>query len=178
LVIIARKPGSQRLELRVDDIVETTIVDGDKGCIIRSNLNADASQMRDLLGSELERVVHSARQLFSFYQPDFKNGEQVSLEGIETRRGQRVHKLVYRYPGGLETIRYFSIEDDTLVATVTDNGVASVGVGAQRIGGIKFPERIEYYEGGRKLHTIVLNQVEVNKPLPAGIFDVPEGEVQ
>jgi hypothetical protein len=176
LLIIARKPASQRLEIKVDDIVETTILNGAKGCIIRSNLNAEASQMRDLTEPERERVLYSTRQFFNFYRPDFRNGEIVTYEGIENHRGQRAYKLLYRYRNGLETVRYFSVTDDTLVATITENGVESIGVGSQVVGGIKFPERIEYYEGGRKLHSIILNEIKVNKPLTAGIFDIPKGD--
>lgn len=176
LLIIARKPCSQRMELKVDDIVETTILHGKQGCIIRSNLSGGPSKMRDMIGPELERVRYSTRQFFNFYKPDFKNGETVTLEGIETRFGQRAYKLKYAYPDGLETIRYFSVEDDSIVSTVTQNGVESVGVGTQVVEGVKFPESIEYYEGERKLHTIVLDEILVNKPLEAGIFDIPEGE--
>jgi len=161
------------MEIKVDDIVETTLLHGDKGCIIRSNLNAEASQMRDLIGPELKRVTYSTRQLFNFYRPDFKNGEKVSLQGIESHRGQRCYKLLYEYPDGLSTLRYFSIVDDTLVSTITENGVESLGVGSQTIDGIRFPERIEYYEGERKLHTIVVREVKVNQPLASGIFDIP-----
>lgn len=178
LLIIGRKPASQRLEIKVDDIVETTLLNGNKGCIIRSNLNAGASQMRDLVGPERERVLYSTRQFFNFYRPDFKNGEKVRLEGIENHRGQRAYKLVYQYPEGLQTIRYFSVEDDTLVATITENGVESIGIGSQSAEGIKFPKEIEYYEGERKLHTILLHEVKVNKPLTAGIFEIPEGDTQ
>ncbi|WPJ97574.1 hypothetical protein SH580_07610 [Coraliomargarita algicola] len=178
LLIIARKPLSQRLEIKVDDIVETTILDCKKGCIIRSNLNAGASQMRDLIGSELERVSYSTRQFFNFFRPDFKNGEKVHLVGTETYRGQRCYKLHYEYPGGLKTIRYFSVADDTLVSTITENGVESIGRGSMTVGGIKFPKEIEYYEGERKLHTILVHELKVNQPLTAGIFDIPQGDTQ
>ncbi len=178
LLIVARKPLSQRLEIKVDDIVETTIFDGEKGCMVRSNLNADASQMRDLADLELKRVKYSTQQFFNFYRPDFKNGEKVSLQGTETYRDERCYKMLYQYPDGLKTLRYFSVVDDTLVSTITGNGVESIGVGSLSVGGIKFPREIEYYEGGRKLHTIVLNEIKVNKPLTAGIFDIPEGDTQ
>lgn len=174
ILIIARKPNSQRLEIRADDMVETTILNGRKACIIRSNLNAEASQMRKLTESERERVLHSTRQLFNFYRPDFKNGEKVAHEGRVTHRDKRAHKLKYKYPDGPETVRYFSIEDDTLVASVSDNNVESVNRGSQVVKGIKFPESIDYYEEGRKLHSIVLNEVLVNQPLAAGIFEVPK----
>lgn len=176
ILIVARKPCSQRMELKVDDIVETTILHGRQGCIIRSNLNEGPSKMRDMIGPELERVRYSTRQFFNFYKPDYKNGETVSLEGIETRFGQRAYKLKYAYPEGMETIRYFSVENDSIVSTITQNGVESVGVGTQVVEGVKFPKSIEYYEGDRKLHTIVLDEILVNKPLEAGIFDIPEGE--
>jgi hypothetical protein len=174
VLIIARKPQSQRLEIRVDDMVETTILNCKKACIIRSNLKEDASQMRELSGAELERVRHSTRQFFSFFRPDFKNGEQVSHEGIVNHRDARCHKIKYSYPDGLETIRYFSVEDDTLVATITDSDVESVNRGAQIVKGVKYPESIDYYEDGRKLHTINFSEIQVNEPLTAGIFEIPK----
>ncbi|HBR94261.1 MAG TPA: hypothetical protein DEA90_08860 [Opitutae bacterium] len=178
ILIVARKPLSQRLEIKVDDIVETTILDCKRGCIIRSNLNAGASQMRDLVGTELERVSYSTRQFFNYFRPDFKNGETVRLLGSETYRGVRCYKLQYEYPGGFKTVRYFSLADDTLVSTVSENGVESVGVGSQVVGGIKFPTKIEHYEGDRKLHTIVIHELKVNQPLTAGIFEIPERDTQ
>lgn len=174
LLIVARKPCSQRMEIRVDDIVETTILKGKKACIIRSNLAADASQMRDLTGPELERIRYSTRQFFKYFRPDHRRGEQVSFAGIEPRHGQRCYKLSYRYPDGLETIRFFSLEDDRLVSTITGNGVESIGSGARVVDGIKFPERIEYHENDRKLHTIVFEEIEVNQRLTLGIFDIPK----
>jgi hypothetical protein len=157
----------------MDDMVETTILNCRKACIIRSNLGAEASQMRELTEPERERVLYSTRQLFNFYQPNFKSGEKVTYEGMVTHREKRTHKISYKYPEGLETVRYFSVEDDTLVASVADNGVESVNRGSLMVQGIKFPESIDYYEEGRKLHTIKLREVSVNKPLAAGIFDVP-----
>lgn len=174
VLIVARKPCSQRLEIRVDDMVETTILNGRKACIIRSNLKEDASQMRELTGPELKRVRHSTRQFFNFYRPDFKNGERVSHEGMVTHRDERCHKIKYKYPDGLETIRFFSVEDDTLVATITENGVESVNRGVQVVEGIKYPEAIDYYEDGMMLHTIDFSEIQVNQPLTAGIFDVPK----
>lgn len=173
ILIIARKPCSQRMEIRIDDMVETIILKEKKGCIVRSNLAVEASQMRELVGPELERIRYSTRQFFKYFRPDHRRGERVELQGTESRQGQRCYKLKYHYPDGLETIRYFSVEDDRLVATITGDGVESVVHGAQIVDGIQFPERIEYFEGGRKLHTIVFNEIEVNKTLESGIFDIP-----
>jgi hypothetical protein len=166
------------LEVKVDDMVETTILDGKSGCIIRSNLSdtEKRSQMRTMLEEELNRAAFSTRQLFSFYSADFKSGEAIQYKGIEQRRGVRCHKLLYSYPDGISTTRYFAVNDDTLVSTVTDKGVESVEIGERIVDGIKFPKRVEYYEGNKMLHTVVINKVEVNKPLKAGIFTIPTGQ--
>lgn len=174
IFIVARKPCSQRLEIRIDDMVETTIFDGEDGCLVRTNLTSDTSRVRPLSPEELERVRHTTRQFFSFYRPDFKNGEKVHYEGLTTHRDQRVHQLRYVYPDGLETIRYFSVDGDHLVALVSSNGVESVNSGERVVAGIKYPERIDYFEGGRKLHSIHFREIEANRPLPSGIFDIPK----
>jgi hypothetical protein len=178
ILIIARKPCSQRLEVRVDDLVETTIMESGAGCIIRSNLSDEAkrSQMRKLNDEELMRSAFSTRQFFSFYGADFKKGERITYEGIEQRRGLRCHKLLYSYPDGISTTRYFAVNDDTLVSTVTDTGVESVEIGEQIIDGIKFPERVEYYQNQKMLHTLVIRNIEVNQPLESGIFTIPTGQ--
>lgn len=174
VLIIARKPSSQRLEIRADDLVETTILNGSKACMMRSTLDGEGLQMRSLTGAELERVRYSTKQFFNYYRPDFKNGEKVSHEGVETHREIRSRKLKYSYSDGLTTIRYFSLKDDHLVATITESGVESVNRGEQIVNGIKFPESIDYYEKGRKLHTIRLAEISVNEPLAAGIFRIPK----
>jgi len=178
ILIISRKPCSQRLVVTVDDLVETTILQGDSGCIIRSNLSDEEkrAQIRTMTDEELKRVAFSTRQLFSFYGADFKRGERIKYEGIEQRRGVRCHKLLYSYPDGISTTRYFAINNDMLVSTITDKGVESVEVGEQIVAGIKFPKRVEYYQGQKMLHTVVVHDIKVNKPLKRGIFTIPTGQ--
>ena len=177
VMLVARKPNSQRLEVRMDDMVETTITHGTSGCVIRSNIKEDVSQMRPLSQVEFDRIRHSTKQLFSYYRPDYKNGEKVRYAGITQRRGIRCHKLVYAYPQSDDrTVRFFSVNDDTLVSTIKhSNGkrVEVVDIGRQMVGGIRFPERQEYFEGEKKLHTFKFRMVEANRSLKAGLFDVP-----
>lgn len=175
ILIVARKPCSQRLVVNINDLVETTILNGGSGCIIRSNLSdpENRSQMRVMSDAELQRVAFSTRQLFNFYAADVNNGERIRYEGIEQHRGLRCHKLLYVYPNEISTTRYFAVNDDTLVSTVTDQGVQSVEIGERMVAGIKFPKRVEYYQDDTLLHTIVLNKIEVNQPLQRGIFTIP-----
>ncbi|MGB0415355.1 MAG: hypothetical protein ACPGKS_00750 [Coraliomargarita sp.] len=173
--MVARKPRSQRLEVRVGEVVETTILSGNEACMIRSNLSDDKShRMRNLSDAERQRISVSTRQMFSYFRPHYRGGEQIVYEGIEQRRGVRSHKLVYQYPDqGPSTTRFFAVNDDTLVSVITDQGVESVEIGTQLVDGIKFPEKIEYYQGNQRLHTLVLQKVKVNKPLREDVFDIP-----
>lgn len=177
LIIIARKPSSQRLEVRVGDLVESTIVRGIYGAIIRSNENPDSQQvphMRPLSEKELKRVKYNTRQFFAFFEPDFKNGETVEHAGIEQHRGVRCHKLIYTHPEGMQMTRFFSVNDDTLVGSITDTGVESVEIEHTVIDGIRFPTKVEYYENQKMLHSIEIAEIKANKPLPVGIFEIPE----
>ena len=173
--LIVRKPCSQRLEVRVDNMIETTLLKGKTGCIIQSKLDeaAQRPQVRMMTAEEIRRMAFNTRQLFNFYREDFCNNESVSYEGIEQRRGQQCHKLVYTYPDGTNTIRYFSVDDKEQVSMITDKGVESVEIGSQTIKGIRFPRRIEYYHEDKLLHTLILETIEVNKPLKVGIFTIP-----
>ena len=174
--MVARKPLSQRLEVRVGEVVETTIINGKKSCMIRSNLSDDKShRMRTLSEPEHQQIAISTRQMFAYFRPHYRGGETMTYAGIEQRRGVRAHKLVYAYPdGGPSTTRFFAVNDDTLVSILTDQGVESVEVGSQFVDGIRFPEKIEYFQGKQKLHTFVLKKIKVNKPLREQTFEIPK----
>ncbi len=173
--IAARKPLSQRMVVRSGEVEETTILNCQRAIIVRSQVGGKQGQMRELSGAELQRIKSSTRDIFSYYRPDYKHGEKVRYAGIVQHRGQRCHKLVYKYPeDGPKTVRYFAVNDDTLVSIVTNNGIESVEIGEQIVGGIKFPQKIEFYLKNQMLHTLVIKEVKVNKPLPADVFDMPK----
>lgn len=109
--IVARRPMSQRVEIHMDDLIETTILNGRQGCLLRSNSSDRTSRhMRLLNPHELATITGSTREIFAFFIPDRANGETVEYRGIEQRLGERVHHLVYRYPDGRETVRFFQLQ--------------------------------------------------------------------
>lgn len=173
LKMVARKPLSQRLELTVDDIVETTILNGKAGCVIRRNLDAKGHHMRPLSEPELRRIQATTRDLFSFYKPCIEVGEVVELVGEEMRAGELCYRLVYSSPKGLSAQRFFSVESGRLVSTIESNGVESIGLGEQVVDGLSFPERIEFFQDGLILHTVELERIMVNQPLKLRTFNMP-----
>lgn len=174
IMLTARRPLSQRLEVQIGDIIETTLLNGKRGCLMRSSASMRGShQMRALSPQESERLQLSTVNLFSFYRPDVRSGENLTYEGIVLYRGVRCHHLVYTCPDGSTTTRYFAISDNRCVSSRDCFGVETVESGGQFVGGIRFPEKIESFQGGQLLHTLVLEKILVNKPLRVGVFSVP-----
>lgn len=172
LRIILRRPNSYRSTVRIEGLAEHTIVRGNEGCMIRSNPDLGESRMRALTGEEVNRIAVTTGNWFDPFSPG--PGGDVRYVGIEDRRGRRCHRLAYRYPGDIVVNRFFTVNDGSLVSTVNDLGVESVEIGRQMIGGIIFPEKVEYYENHEKLHTLIFTRIEVNRPLPSGVFAIPK----
>lgn len=65
--IVARRPMSQRVEIHMDDLIETTILNGRQGCLLRSNSSDRTSRhMRLLNPHELATITGSTREIFAF----------------------------------------------------------------------------------------------------------------
>lgn len=172
--LTARRPLSQRLEVKIDDIVETTIINGARSCMMRCNASVDDSHhMRPLSAKEAARLRFSTVNLFSFYRPDTRSGETLDYGGIVLHRGMRCHRLIYSCPDGSTSTRYFTVSNNRLISSLNCRGIETVESGEQSVGGIRFPRKIDSFQDGRLLHTFLLEQILVNKPLRAGVFTVP-----
>ncbi len=177
VVLTARKPCSQRLEIYVDDIVETTILHGGEAVVIRAHEKEGLGQMRPLSQAERECLEHSTRNLFNFYTPDNKHGENASYAGIAKHRGQICDVIVYNRPGRTKTLRYFSRKEAKLVATIQEVSGEQVEVvedGDLYVDGIRFPRAQLYFQDKQPLHRMEVDKVLVNSVLEEGIFDIPE----
>ena len=76
LVVIAQKPCYHRFELRYEHVVETTLCDGQRACILRAKLPDGRPQMRWLDAAQVEAIHQSVHHLFHFYRPT-QQGENV-----------------------------------------------------------------------------------------------------
>ena len=177
VVLTARKPCSQRLEIYVDDIVETTILHGGEAVVIRSHEKEGISQMRALSDAERECLEQSTRNMFSFYTPDDKFGENASYAGIAEHRGQMCDVITYTRLGKTKTLRYFSRKEAKLIATVKEvsgERIEVVEEGDLYVNGIRFPRAQLYFQDKQPLHRMEVEKVLVNSVLEEGIFDIPE----
>lgn len=177
VMLVARKPSSQRLEVLIDDILETTLLHGDKGVLIRSSPSDGLSSIRPLSASEFDSIRQSTHHLFCFYEPDLQNFEHVRHLGTTIWREIFCDVLVYNAPIGRKTVRYFSRKDARLVATIREQAGEKIEIveeGNLTVDGVRFPKTQFYYKDGKLLHRFFVTEVEVNNALEAGVFDIPE----
>jgi hypothetical protein len=177
VVLTARKPCSQRLEVHMDEIVETTLLHGGEAVLIRTHKKEGISRMRTLSETERRCIEQSTRRLFNFYQPDKKNGERATYEGIARHRGEVCDVITYTCPAKIKTLRYFSRKEAKLVATIREvsgEQVEIVEEGDLYVDGVRFPQAQLYFQGRQPLHRMEVSKVTVNEALEDGIFAFPK----
>lgn len=178
IILTARKPASQRLEIYVDDIVETTILHGGEAIMIRSHIKEKGiGSMRRLSETERKCMEQSTRNMFNFYSPDFKKGELASYAGIARHRGEICDVVTYTGPGNTKTLRYFSRKEARLVATIREvsgEQIEIVEEGELYVDGVRFPQAQLYFQGRQPLHRMEVTKVSINEALEDGIFTIPE----
>lgn len=174
LVVIAQKPSFHRFELRYEHLVETTLCDGHQASILRAQLPDGRPQMRWLDTAQVEAINHSMHHLFNFYQANLQSGESIHYAGTIQRHQQSCHRVVYRYPDGRQTIRYFNQASGRLVSVVDWNGREAEVVSWSRVQGVYYPKRIAFSRQGKALHTIDYTQIVANNHLDDRLFAMPE----
>ncbi|CAI8342989.1 MAG: Uncharacterised protein [Opitutia bacterium UBA7350] len=178
IVLTARKPCSQRLEIYVDDMLETTILHGGQAIMIRSHTKEKSmGNMRKLSEKERKCMEQSTRNLFNFYNPDYGKGELATYEGIARHRGEICDVITYTSPADIKTLRYFSRKEARLVATIREvsgEQIEIVEEGELFVDGVRFPQAQLYFQGRQALHRLEVTKVTINEALEDGIFDIPE----
>lgn len=174
LVVIAQKPCYHRFELRYEHVVETTLCDGQRACILRAKLPDGRPQMRWLDAAQVEAIHQGVHHLFHFYQANVQQGENIRYAGMTQRHQQNCHRIVYRYPDGKQTIRYFNCVSGRLVSVVDWNGREAEVLTWSQVQGVHYPKRVVFSKYGKVLHTIDYTQIVANNRLDERLFAMPE----
>ena len=94
LVVIAKKPNYHRFELRYEYVVETTLCNGQKACILRAQLPNGRPQMRWLEEAEVEAINQRMHHLFNFYKANSQCEETIRYAGTTQRHQQICHRIL------------------------------------------------------------------------------------
>lgn len=175
-VIYLKKPFYQRAER----------TDGKRRLVVAiDDLEGWVMQERTLESGEVERMVvpmHAG----DFRRMLFNTMENLYFyKGIEKTRGEIVNKGVARFGNtpcavldfvyDSETIyrRYFDLKTGRLVGSVLEDGVIVREIGVIEKSGIRFPERIETYNGKELTGRLIFRNVVVNPKIPDSLFAYP-----
>jgi hypothetical protein len=176
------RPGLLRLEFTVDGVTNVFAFDGAHGWQVSPSFGSFEPVALAPGGEEL------ATEQADIEGPlvDWKaKGHRVELVGRKTVEGREVHELKLTLKGG--AVLYDSLDAQSLLearrrATRTVRG-ATVEVETtfgdyREVGGLRFPYAIDSFASGRARHVeVTVEKVELNPPLDAARFRMPEGAV-
>lgn len=176
IVLDFMRPMHQRLRLDSEVLRETTGVNGYEGWReIINKQNPERSGIEVLGTTQVQYLLANAQENLNFFKgPEGVRGAEMRLLGEKNMEGKDCWEVLYTYPSGLKYTRYFDKSSGDLVATMSgDTGHKMVEKGTISSGGIRFPEEVHTYHNGELLRYVVFEEIKVNEPMNAAIFDFP-----
>ncbi|MEW5981099.1 MAG: hypothetical protein AB1806_01860 [Acidobacteriota bacterium] len=155
------------------------VFDGKRGAFLVRPPAADgAPQAPGLIDSEQLKDLELD---IAFLFPAFFDHPSEYL-GREATEGGETHKLRVILPLGVRVVYFIDAKSSLpikVVADVTVEGTdyhpGRVFSDYQDVGGMMYPRTVAYWWMADKVHTAVVDQVEVNVPLGDDRFTIPEG---
>lgn len=173
--IIFQNPYRQRIVLRSDNGLETTVLDGYDGWIRRSEIGKEAEAQFTLLEStQIKRLRANTWENLSFYRGIEKRGGRVEYQGEADVEAKPCIVLDFLHTDNISFTRYFEKSTGLLIKTVTENGGEIREEGEIIVNGIRYPKVLINKSPEGQVATITFDSIKVNEPLPAAEFAVPE----
>lgn len=143
-------------------------------------------RQRLILGCELAENLYYFGQNPEISAKIINNGlKPASVVGIESHLQPSkttpinnhipmVFQITTQYSGDIHYDRFYDWENYKLIASKGPTGIISIQRGQQEVGGIIFPQSIEYYEGETLKRSLTLDKIELNVDLPDDLFEMPK----
>lgn len=172
--IIFQKPFQQRITVTFPKVIEVTALDGYDAWLKRTNPgNPTQWQITLLDAGQVKRLRANTWENLSFFAGIEKKSGQVQPGGDATADGVACVKVSFFHAADIVFVRYFEKATGRLVKTETENGTEIREEGEMTVNGIRFPKKLINKMPDGTGTTIVLDRVELNVPLAAGEFAVP-----
>ncbi len=172
-----KKPYFQKLIIENDKVRRTTAVNISEGFIeVIDKEDEKNSGILILDAARVRRLIANAVENLYYYQgPKQRPGGKIELLGTKTVHGKQCYEVKFSYPSGLFYVRYFDVEDGSIVSTINgETNMENIETDVMVIDGIRFPKKIASYdEEGDLLRTVVFEEITVNEPLDNSIFEFP-----
>jgi len=175
--IIYQKPLRHKFVAEIGDFREISALYGTEAWQRVEKIGDDSlASMGFYNADDIRHLQASVREALGFFKPSATPEGRVSYQGAAEVRGRLAVVLRYDHGRGIWYDRHFDRETGRLLLTETDRSISIVEEGSQRVGGIRFPEKLVTRVGqGETAQSIelVYESVSLNETFPDEIFAVP-----
>ncbi len=179
--IVFQKDNQQRITASAEKVIETTALDGYDAWQKRTDATAPSRWQLTLLDAQqVKKLRANTWENLHFFKGIEKRGGRVEYGGevvLESSEGgassRTCIKLTYYHTDAIWFARYFDKATGKLMKTVTDNGSEIREEGEMVVDGIRFPKKVISKSPNGQVTTITFDRLELNKPVPASEFAVP-----
>lgn len=170
-----QKPYRQRIVVRSDKSVETTVLDGYDGWFRRAETGGEDKEQLILLDSaQIKRLRAKTWDELSFYRGIEERGGRVVLQADAEVDGKACAVLAFVHSDSISFTRYFDKATGLLIKTITEVGGEIREEGEIRVNGIRYPKILVTKAPDGQAATITFESIKVNEPLPAAEFAMPD----
>lgn len=172
--IVFQKDNQQRITASAEKVIETTALDGYDAWQKRTDAAAPSRWQLTLLDAQqVKKLRANTWENLHFFKGIEKRGGRVEHGGESDVDGRTCIKLTYYHTDAIWFARYFDKATGKLMKTVTDNGSEIREEGEMVVDGIRFPKKVISKSPNGQVTTITFDRLELNKPVPASEFAVP-----
>jgi len=173
--ISCQNPYRQRIVLRTDNSVETTVLDGYDGWYRRAETGKENRARFTLLElPQIKRLRANTWEELSFYRGIEKRGGRVEYRGESEVDGKTCVVLAFIHADNISFTRYFDKTSGMRLKSVTESGGEIREEGEILVDGIHYPKRLINKSPDGQTATITFESVKVNEPLPVAEFAMPD----
>jgi len=173
--ISCQKPDRQRIVLRTDKTVETTVLDGYDGWFRRAESGKeDKAQITLLESPQIRRLRANTWEELSFYRGIEDRGGRVEYRGEAEVDGKICFVLAFIHSDNISFTRYFDKTTGMRIKSVTESGGEIREEGEIMVNGIHYPKVLINKSPDGQTATITFDSVKVNEPLPGTEFAMPD----
>jgi hypothetical protein len=174
LQIIFQKPMQQRVEVRRGEMSEVTALhDFDAWRKVSDRNDPSRWSMTLLDAQNIRELRANTWENLNFFRGIERRRGATLNEGIVDLDGNKVVKLVFQHPHGIEFTRFFDNETGRLVLTRTHEGAEISESGEIKVSGVVFPEILTMRKDGKVLNQVRFQSITVNEEFPDSFFEVP-----
>lgn len=173
MLLLLKKPFKQRLETQSNRYQEILATDGYEGYFKRIDIQGQGKEdpvVHYLSVDRIKRMRITTLENLNFFRSRGELGAVQEYGGLGVKRGSRCYKLVTRYDGLSEFVRFIDVNSGRLVSTKYDNNTEMIELGEILIDGIRFPQSLEAYKEGKLVSSITFSEIELNPELDDNLF--------